>query len=58
MFPLSSQQHSSNNHQQAYLTTSNDSQMDGAWYVDSGATNHITTDPFNITHKSDYKVKS
>lgn len=41
---------------QAYLASSN-TVADPAWYMDSGATNHVTPDAHNLTTKSDYKGK-
>ena len=41
---------------QAYLASS-DTVADQAWYMDSGATNHVTTDAQNLSTKVDYKGK-
>ncbi|KAL5732422.1 hypothetical protein ACOSQ2_032114 [Xanthoceras sorbifolium] len=31
--------------------------QDSNWYFDSGATNHMTSEVSNLTHKQDYKCK-
>ncbi|KAB5519913.1 hypothetical protein DKX38_024232 [Salix brachista] len=54
--PQSSQQLPSNDNQQAYYSSSNVTSLDDAWYLDSGATNHITADPTNLQYKTEYKV--
>ncbi|KAM6585304.1 hypothetical protein CsatB_012306 [Cannabis sativa] len=41
---------------QAYIASPSTVQ-DGAWYMDSGATNHMTSDPHQMTHKNAYKGK-
>ncbi|KAB5551985.1 hypothetical protein DKX38_009296 [Salix brachista] len=50
--------HGSHDNQQAYYSSSNASTSDNAWYLDSGATNHITADPSNLHSKTDYKGNS
>ncbi|PON91412.1 Zinc finger, CCHC-type, partial [Trema orientale] len=41
---------------QAFVTT-NTAVNDGAWYMDSGATNHVTADLSNLALQADYKGK-
>ncbi|KAB5551819.1 hypothetical protein DKX38_009130 [Salix brachista] len=42
--------------QQAYYSAANITTPDNAWYLDSGATNHVTADPSNLYHKTEYKA--
>ncbi|PON45986.1 Zinc finger, CCHC-type [Parasponia andersonii] len=41
---------------QAFVAT-NTAVNDGAWYMDSGATNHVTADLSNLVLQADYKGK-